>query len=271
MNLRCLKCRFYSILMKWSISNGPFSQFESKLCHFYVIFSFISTGTSTCTTSITFHLCFFIAHSWTVTCHFTFENSPTLTKMSDQNNCWLNFLWIVDYRSVHEIVHRKCKLLLREVFMCSVRVKRLLSESYVQYRLWLEQNFCFHVALILRTPISTQGPVLRIRYPGYYCSSWKRFPAVNFDLPFGKLMTAKQFDLTLIRESQKKNPKRGTVTERVLRKKIQSAALCYLYMFLCFGFFSEIALGDGSKNGIYFCSVRHISSHIGICHLKLTS
>ena len=31
--------------------------------------------------------------------------------------------------------------------------------------------------------------------------------------------------LTLIRESWKKNPKRGTITERVLRKKIQSAAL----------------------------------------------
>ena len=54
--------------------------------------------------------------------------------------------------------------------------------------------------------------------------------------------------LTLIRESWK-NPKRGTITERVLREKIQSSALRHLYMFLCFGiFFLEMTLGDGSKN-----------------------
>ena len=35
----------------------------------------------------------------------------------------------------------------------------------------------------------------------------------------------------------KKNPKRGTITERVLRGKIQSDALRRLYMFLCFGIF----------------------------------
>ena len=43
--------------------------------------------------------------------------------------------------------------------------------------------------------------------------------------------------LTLICESWKKNPKRGTVTERVFREKIQSGR----------GFFPEIALGDGSQ------------------------
>ena len=37
--------------------------------------------------------------------------------------------------------------------------------------------------------------------------------------------------LTLIRESWEKNPKRGTVTERVLRKKIQSAALHHFVYF----------------------------------------
>ena len=52
--------------------------------------------------------------------------------------------------------------------------------------------------------------------------------------------------LTLIRESWK-NPKRGTITERVLREKIQSSALRHLYMLLCFGFFPKIALGDGPK------------------------
>ena len=42
-----------------------------------------------------------------------------------------------------------------------------------------------------------------------------------------------------------------------------------LYMFLYFGFFSEMTLGHGPKNGIYFCSAWHISSDIGLCHLKL--
>ena len=46
----------------------------------------------------------------------------------------------------------------------------------------------------------------------------------------------------------RKNSKRETITERVLWEKIQSAALRHLYVFLCFGFFLEIALGDGPKN-----------------------
>ena len=37
----------------------------------------------------------------------------------------------ITFRSVHEIVLLKCKLLVREVFMCSVRANRLLFESYV--------------------------------------------------------------------------------------------------------------------------------------------
>ena len=42
------------------------------------------------------------------------------------------------------------------------------------------------------------------------------------------------------------NPKRGTVTERVFRKKIQSVALHQLYRAL--DFFPEMTLGDGPKN-----------------------
>ena len=82
--------------------------------------------------------------------------------------------------------------------------------------------------------------------------------------------------LTLILESWKKNQKRGTITESVLRKKIQSAGCAAqhwedLYMFLCFGFFfQKTRSATVPKNGIYFCSARHISSRIGICHLKLT-
>ena len=56
--------------------------------------------------------------------------------------------------------------------------------------------------------------------------------------------------LTLIRE---KNTKRGTVTERVLREKIQSAALHhFVYVSMLWNFFPESALGDGPKIGIYF-------------------
>ena len=47
-----------------------------------------------------------------------------------------------------------------------------------------------------------------------------------------------------------------------------SAALHHFFMSLCFGLFPEIALGDGLKNDICFCSARHFSSHIGICHLN---
>ena len=45
-----------------------------------------------------------------------------------------------------------------------------------------------------------------------------------------------------------KNPKRGTITERVLRKKIQSAALRrFVYVSVLWIFFPENTLGDGPK------------------------
>ena len=51
--------------------------------------------------------------------------------------------------------------------------------------------------------------------------------------------------------------------------KIQSLEL---YMFPCFlNFLSETALGDNPKIGTHFCSVSHISPHIGICQFKLAS
>ena len=57
------------------------------------------------------------------------------------------------------------------------------------------------------------------------------------------------FSLTLIREYWKKNPKRGTITDRVLRKEIQSAALNrFVYVSVLWIFFSEMTLGDGPKN-----------------------
>ena len=56
--------------------------------------------------------------------------------------------------------------------------------------------------------------------------------------PLSYIPCIKIRQLTLIRESWEKNPKFGTVTVRVSREKIQSAALHHLYMFLCFGFFS---------------------------------
>ena len=53
--------------------------------------------------------------------------------------------------------------------------------------------------------------------------------------------------LTLIRESRKKNPKRGTVTERVSWKKSRAQHWINLYTFPCFGFFLENTLGHGPK------------------------
>ena len=59
--------------------------------------------------------------------------------------------------------------------------------------------------------------------------------------------------LTLIGESWGKNPKRGSVTERVFRKKKSRTQQCIdLYIILCYGFFTEIAFGDGPTYWILF-------------------
>ena len=48
-----------------------------------------------------------------------------------------------------------------------------------------------------------------------------------------------------------KNPKRGTITERVLRKKSRAQHREDLYMFLCFGFFfQKTRSATVPKNGI---------------------
>ena len=69
-----------------------------------------------------------------------------------------------------------------------------------------------------------------------------------------KMTVQFQIRLTLIRESWKKNPKRGTITERVLRKKkIQSAALRRCVCFIGHNiwiFFPENTLGNGPKTRI---------------------
>ena len=75
--------------------------------------------------------------------------------------------------------------------------------------------------------------------------------------------------LTLIRESwtREKNPKRGTVSERAFQKKIWSAALHHLFLGICscaLDFFRKARSVMVPKNGIYFCSARHFSSHFGI-------
>ena len=81
----------------------------------------------------------------------------------------------------------------------------------------------------------------------------------------------KHVKLTVVRESWEKNPKRGIIAERVFRGKIESVALHhFVYVPMFWNFFPQSALGDGPKNGIYFCSARRISAHIGICHLKFT-
>ena len=71
-------------------------------------------------------------------------------------------------------------------------------------------------------------------YPGYTTSLY--------------MSTYKQ--LTLIGESWK-NPKRGTVTERVFREKIQSTETYINDTTLRSGFFPENALGDGPAFWIF--------------------
>ena len=54
--------------------------------------------------------------------------------------------------------------------------------------------------------------------------------------------------LTLIREFWKKNPKRGTITERVSRKKNPERSVAsFVYVPLLWIFFPKIALGHGPK------------------------
>ena len=63
-----------------------------------------------------------------------------------------------------------------------------------------------------------------------------------------------------------------TITERAFRKKIPKHRNIYkccndsLWIFP-----RETRSVTVPKNGIYFCSTRHLSAHIGICHLKLAS
>ena len=78
--------------------------------------------------------------------------------------------------------------------------------------------------------------------------------------------------LTLIREFWKKIQNAGPSPSAFRGKKIQSAALHHLYMILLLWiFFRNARSVTVPKNGIYFCSARNLSTHIGICHLKLPS
>ena len=78
--------------------------------------------------------------------------------------------------------------------------------------------------------------------------------------------------LTLIRESWKKFQNAGLSPSAFCGKKSRAQRCIILYMFPCFGiFFRKARSVTVPKNGIYFCSARHISANIGICHLKSTS
>ena len=75
----------------------------------------------------------------------------------------------------------------------------------------------------------------------------------------GPAVTAwSQFDgFTLIRESSEQiqnaeNPERSVES--------------FVYVSVLWVFCPVNTLGHSPKNGIYFCSARHIFSHIGICH-----
>ena len=61
-------------------------------------------------------------------------------------------------------------------------------------------------------------------------------------------MISKNDYLTLIRESWKKNPKRGTITERVSWKKNPERSVAsFVNVSVLWIFFPEIALGHGPK------------------------
>ena len=67
--------------------------------------------------------------------------------------------------------------------------------------------------------------------------------------------------LTLIRESWKINPKRGTFTERVFQAKIHSAALHHLYMFLCYDFLRKCRSETVPKMHIFLFSTAYLFSY----------
>ena len=78
--------------------------------------------------------------------------------------------------------------------------------------------------------------------------------------------------LTLIREFWKKIKNAGPSPSAFRGKKIQSVALHhFVYVSVFLIFFPKTRSAMVPKNDIYFCSSRHIFSHIGICHLKLAS
>ena len=68
--------------------------------------------------------------------------------------------------------------------------------------------------------------------------------------------------LTLILESWEKNPKRGAITEHVLRKKIQSATLRRFVCFCAMDFFSVPKNGIYGPSTAYFPSYWHMSFQI---------
>ena len=76
--------------------------------------------------------------------------------------------------------------------------------------------------------------------------------------------------LTLIRDFWIKNPKRGTVTERVSRKKFR-VYHCIICISSCALEFSGKRARWRYQKSIYLCSARHFFTHIGICHFKLAS
>ena len=75
----------------------------------------------------------------------------------------------------------------------------------------------------------------------------------------GPAVTAlSQFDaFTLIRESW----------EQIQNaEKPERSVASFVYVSVLWVFCPVNTLGHSPKNGIYFCSARHIFSHIGICH-----
>ena len=132
----------------------------------------------------------------------------------------------------------------------------------------LETTRMVHARKCTRILFCTLGVILKNVFNVRLRSREKSFTrkVYNFmDFPWKNLRSS-----TLIRESWKKIQNTGPSPSVFYGIKSRAQHWINLYMLPCFGFFSQKTRSvTVPKNGIYFCSARHISSYIDICHLQL--
>ena len=138
-----------------------------------------------------------------------------------------------------------------------------ISKSHVYtlpaQRFWTVEIFCSKIRKIFYT----------FKYSKcFYESCYENSSQVNFSFAFNP------YPWILGKKIQNAGPSPSVFCEKKNPER-SIEEFCYhiqhiLYRFLCFEFFFQKSrLAKILKNGIYFCSARHITSHIGICHVKL--